>query len=85
MILGMLIVLGIYGLSDMDKDEFPTFELKQGLVAAVYPGADVHQVEEEVGKPLESLLFTFSEVSRRDTKVVSKDGMCYTSWDYFTA
>ncbi|MDO4827060.1 MAG: efflux RND transporter permease subunit [Bacteroidia bacterium] len=82
MILGMLIVLGIWGLSDMDKDEFPTFELKQGLVAAVYPGADVHQVEEEVGKPLESLLFTFSEVSRKDTKVVSKDGMCYVYVDF---
>ncbi len=82
MILGMLIVLGIYGLSDMDKDEFPTFELKQGLVAAVYPGADVHQVEEEVGKPLESLLFAFSEVSRKDTRVVSKDGICYIYVDF---
>ncbi len=82
MILGMLIVLGIFGLVNINKDEFPTFELKQGLIAAVYPGADVHQVEEEVGKPLEELLFTFSEVSRKDTKVVSKDGMCYIYVDF---
>ncbi len=77
MILCMLIMAGIFGLVNMNKDEFPTFELKQGLVAAVYPGADVHQVEEEVAKPLEQLLFSFSEVSRESTKVISKDGMCY--------
>lgn len=77
MLLVLLIAAGIFGLVNMNKDEFPTFELKQGLVAAVYPGADVHQVEEEVGKPLEKLLFSFSEVNRKSTKVVSKDGICY--------
>lgn len=77
MLLVLLIAAGIFGLVNMNKDEFPTFELKQGLVAAVYPGADVHQIEEEVGKPLEKLLFSFSEVNRKSTKVVSKDGICY--------
>lgn len=80
----LLLGTGIYGLIDMDKDEFPTFELKQGLIAAVYPGADVHQVEEEVAKPLESLLFSMSEISRESTKVVSKDGICYIYTDLTT-
>ena len=38
----LLIGGGILGLVNMKKDEFPTFEIKQGLIAAVYPGADVH-------------------------------------------
>lgn len=77
----LLIGLGIVGLVTMNKDEFPTFEIKQGLIAAVYPGADVHQVEEELGKPLEQMLFSMSEVSRSQTKVVNKDGMCYIYTD----
>ena len=77
----LLIGAGIYGLYDMNKDEFPSFEIKQGLIAAVYPGADAAQVEEEVGKPLEQMLFGMSEISRSGTKVVSKDGMCYIYTD----
>ncbi len=77
----LLIAMGGYGLLVMNKDEFPTFELRQGLIAAVYPGADVEQVEKEVGKPLEELLFTIPEINRRATKVVSKDGMCYIYTD----
>lgn len=77
----LLIGLGIVGLVTMNKGEFPTFEIKQGLIAAVYPGADVHQVEEELGKPLEQMLFSMSEVSRSQTKVVNKDGMCYIYTD----
>ena len=45
LILVLLILAGIVGLQYMNKDEFPTFEIKQGLIAAVYPGADVHEVE----------------------------------------
>ncbi|MDY5459480.1 MAG: efflux RND transporter permease subunit [Candidatus Cryptobacteroides sp.] len=77
----LLIGLGIVGLVTMNKDEFPTFEIKQGLIAAVYPGADVHQVEDELGKPLEQMLFSMSEISRPQTKVVNKDGMCYIYTD----
>ena len=77
----LLIGLGIVGLVTMNKDEFPTFEIKQGLIAAVYPGADVHQVGEELGKPLEQMLFSMSEISRPQTKVVNKDGMCYIYTD----
>lgn len=81
LILFLLITAGILGLQFMNKDEFPTFEIKQGLIAAVYPGADVHQVEEEVGKPLEELLFSMQEISRQGTRVVSRDGICYVYTD----
>ncbi len=81
----LLIGGGIFGLTDMDKDEFPTFEIKQGLIAAVYPGADVAQVEEEVGKPLEKMLFSMKEINRKNTKVVSRDGICYIYTDITTS
>lgn len=77
LILSMLICVGVYGITTMNKDEFPTFELTQGLVAGVYPGASSAEVEEQLTKPLEEVLFTMKEVRRDDFKAISKDGMCY--------
>ena len=83
-IVGILIALGIVGLSYMNKDEFPTFELKNGLIVGVYPGADAEEVEEQLAKPLEEVLFSFSEISRDNTKSYSKDGLCYIYTDLST-
>ena len=66
----LLIGMGVFGLLRMNKDEFPTFEIKQGLIAVAYPGADVQQVVEEVAKPMEDKLFSMQEVSRESTRVV---------------
>lgn len=77
LILAMLIAVGIWGISNMNKDEFPTFELTQGLVAAVYPGASSQEVEQQVAMPLEQVLFSMKEVNRKNLRIVSKDGMCY--------
>ena len=74
--LTVLIVMGAYGLMTMNKDEFPTFEIKQGLIAVAYPGADVDQMVEEVAKPMEKKLFSMQEIIRESTRVVCKDGMC---------
>lgn len=83
-VVGLLIVLGIVGLSYMNKDEFPTFELKNGLIAGVYPGANAEQVEEQLTKPLEDVLFSFSEINRNNTKAYSRDGICYIYTDLTT-
>lgn len=72
-----MIGVGIVGLFFMNKDEFPTFEIKQGLVAGVYPGATAKEVESQLTRPLEEILFSFSEVSRETTYSYSKDGICY--------
>lgn len=77
LLLFICIGIGIFGLFKMNKDEFPTFEIKQGLVVGVYPGASAKQVEEQLTTPLENILFSFSEVSRNNTYSYSKDGMCY--------
>ncbi|MCQ2114998.1 MAG: efflux RND transporter permease subunit [Bacteroidales bacterium] len=72
-----LVIAGLAGLKYMNKDEFPTFQLKQGLVAGIYPGATAAEVEEQLTKPLEETLFSYKEVDRHTTKSVSKDGICY--------
>ena len=73
----VFVALGVVGLIRMNKDEFPTFEIKQGLVAGIYPGATAREVEEQLTDPLEQVLFSFSEVIRDNTTSVSKDGMFY--------
>lgn len=75
-ILFILVAVGIYGLTAINKDEFPTFEIKEGLVVGVYPGASAKDVEDQLTKPLEELLFSFSEVNR-STHSYSRDGMAY--------
>lgn len=72
-----LVALGIYGLTDISKEEFPTVCIRQGLVVGVYPGASVSEVEEQLTKPLEKTLFSFPEISRAGTKSYSKNGMSY--------
>jgi len=76
LLVGILFVLGIYGMYDMPKDEFPAFTIRQGVVVAVYPGATAEEVEEQVTRPLERYLFTFSEVKREKTTSTSQNGMC---------
>ena len=72
-----LTVVGGIGLAKMKKGEFPTFEIKQGLVAGVYPGATAAEVEQQLTCKLEETLFSFKEVDRSAVRSVTKDGMCY--------
>ncbi|MCQ2146791.1 MAG: efflux RND transporter permease subunit, partial [Bacteroidales bacterium] len=72
-----MVVAGVFGLININKDEFPTFQIKQGLVAGVYPGATAAEVEQQLTRPLEEALFSFKEVDRATTKSVTKDGICY--------
>lgn len=73
----LAVLTGIVGLANMKKDEFPTFIIKQGLVAGVYPGANASQVEEQLTKPLEEILFSIKEVNRQAVHSVTEDGICY--------
>lgn len=63
----VLIAFGIYALKEMDKNEFPSFTIREGVVAAVYPGATVEQIEREVLKPLEDYIFSYKEVDKTKT------------------
>ena len=76
LIVGILFVMGIYGMYVMPKDEFPHATIRQGVVVAVYPGATSEEVEQQVARPLERYLFTFGEVNRVKTTTQSQNGMC---------
>jgi len=76
LIVGILFVLGIYGMYVMPKDEFPAFTIRQGVVIAAYPGATSEEIEEQVARPLERYLFTYGEVNRQKTTTTSQNGLC---------
>ena len=76
LIIGILFVMGVYGMYIMPKDEFPHATIRQGVVVAVCPGATSEEVELQVARPLERYLFTFGEVNRVKTTTTSQNGMC---------
>lgn len=77
----LLFAFGIYALSNMNKDEFPSFTLRQGIIAGIYPGASVEEVENQLTKPLEQLLFSMPEINRENTYSISKNGIAYVYVD----
>ena len=76
-VVSCFIAVGVVGLFFINKDEFPSFEIKQGLVAGIYPGASAAEVEDQLTKPLEEALFSFSEVRMENNYSYSRDGVCY--------
>lgn len=75
-LVAVMVAFGIYSLFAINKDEFPTFQIKDGLVVGVYPGANAKEVEEQFTRPLEEILFKFAEV-KRTTYSYTQDGICY--------
>ncbi len=67
-----LIAFGVYSLDKMNKNEFPDFTIRQGIVVAIYPGASVSEIEEQVTKPLEDYIFSYKEVCKEKTKSMSR-------------
>lgn len=76
-----LIAFGIYSLPHLNKDEFPQFTIRQGVIAAIYPGATAQEIEEQVTKPLERFLFTYQEINKESTHSVTEDGIVYVFAD----
>ena len=75
LITSCLMALGVVGLAQMNKNEFPDFTVRQGIVITVYPGATAEEIEEQVTEPLEKYIFSYKEVKKSKTKSYSKDGM----------
>ncbi len=76
LLVAVFVALGIFSIMEINKDEFPTFEIKEGLVVGVYPGASAEQVEQQLTKPLEEVLFTVPEVLRSSNSY-TQNGICY--------
>lgn len=76
-LIALLILVGVYALLKMPKQEFPTFTIRQGVIVGVYPGATSAQVEEQLAKPLEEFLFTYKEIRKSKTYTMSRNGVVY--------
>ena len=72
-----LMAFGIWSLPKMNKDEFPQFTIRQGLVVVLYPGATAEEVEQQVTIPLEDYINSFEAVDKKLTYSQSKDGVAY--------
>ena len=75
LITSLLVILGIYALFVIPKQEFPAFTIRQGLVIGVYPGASSEEVEEQLTTKVEKYLFSYEEIDKTETYSESKDGM----------
>lgn len=76
-LIALLVLVGVYALLKMPKQEFPTFTIRQGVIVGVYPGATSAQVEEQLAKPLEEFLFTYKEIRKSKTYTMSRNGVVY--------
>ena len=64
----LLMIMGLNSLMNMPRSENPRIDMPTALVYALYPGADEHQVEEEVAKKIEQYLFSFEEIKKKKAK-----------------
>ena len=74
----MLTLFGIYALDKMNKNEFPEITIREGVLAAVYPGADAREMTDQVMKPMEDYIFSFKEVDKTKTRSNATNGMVMT-------
>tara|TARA_R110000751_G_scaffold2272_1_gene12020 strand:+ start:2754 stop:5882 length:3129 start_codon:yes stop_codon:yes gene_type:complete len=72
-----LLIIGLIGLFNMSRNEFPDFTTRTGLVIGSFPGANAEEVETQLTSRLEEYLFTFNEVDKTKTYSYSKNGMSY--------
>ncbi len=76
-IVAVMMILGIWSVPQLNKNEFPACTVPKGLVVALYPGATAEEIELQVTQPLEDKLFTYSEINKKKTYSETKDGAVY--------
>lgn len=70
----ILVLAGIHSLLHMPRREDPKMTIRQGLVIMQYPGATTLEMEKQVTKKVEALLFRYAEVKKDETESTTKDG-----------
>lgn len=73
--------LGLQSLATMPRQDTPSISVHQALVAVLYPGATAAQVEQQVTRPLETYLFSFTEINATKTKSLTRDGLAVITVD----
>jgi len=71
----MLFITGVYALLTMPRREDPKITIHTGIVSAIYPGATVGEVEDQVTRKIEERLFRFAEVRREKTFSTTRNGV----------
>lgn len=77
LIITILVLFGVFALVKINKQEFPEFTIRQGVIVGVYPGASAKEVEEQLTKPLEKYLFGFEEIDKKHTVSYSQNDMVF--------
>jgi multidrug efflux pump subunit AcrB len=80
----LLMIMGISSLMNMPRSENPRIDMPTALVYAIYPGADEHQVEEEVAKKIEQYLFSFEEIKKKKVKSEVREGQVFITTEIYT-
>jgi len=70
----LLALAGIWAIYSMPRMEDPHITIRQGLVLAVYPGANELEVENQLTRKLEQQLFSYKEVRKEKTYSTTKAG-----------
>jgi multidrug efflux pump subunit AcrB/outer membrane protein TolC len=73
----MLVFAGVYALLRMPRREDPKIHVREGIVAAFYPGASAKEVENEVTQKVEQRLFKIEGVRREKTYSTSMNGVMF--------
>ena len=71
----IMMILGIVGLINMPRREYPEFTIRQGVIVGIFPGATSEEVEEQLTSEVENYIFGYEEVKKAKTHSVSKEGM----------
>jgi multidrug efflux pump subunit AcrB/outer membrane protein TolC len=80
-VVAMLFIAGLYALFTMPRREDPKITIHTAIVSAVYPGATVGEVEDQVTRKIEEHLFRFSEVRREKTFSTTRNGLVVINVD----
>ena len=70
----VMMALGVIGLLDMPRREFPEFTIRQGVIVGVFPGATSEEVEEQLTTVVENYIFGYEEVNKSKTYSQSSQG-----------
>jgi multidrug efflux pump subunit AcrB/outer membrane protein TolC len=73
----MLVAFGAYALLRMPRREDPKIHVREGIVAAYYPGASAAEVEEQVTQKVEQRIFKIEGVRREKTYSTSMNGAMF--------
>jgi len=72
-----IIIIGVFALINMPRNEFPVFTIRQGVIVGIYPGATSAEVEKQLTDVVENYIFGYQEIKKAKTYSYSREGIMY--------